>query len=552
MNYRAMVEASSEEYLEQIGGYYYHFLRKNNIEIPKNEFLDNLFLHPNFPSIVAFLDICESIGIEVVLINELEIESDTCALIISGNTTNNFAPTTIVTNHDDSYFTVSEKGKKSEIDRDEYLKLIESYVIIMTNNNCEENPDFLEMQTMKNKRYMRTYVQIAFFLIALILSTLASIGSNYFFTTWINLILSGLGVYTSILIFHFFNGSNLSNGPKVCNVASQDEGCHKTLNFKPLKNLPIDIPSLTTSYFVSQCALLIYAIDSPSALHFLAALSVLALPFIFISLILQALIIRSWCKLCLIISALLISQFLIYLPLVLSEHFTLSLNNILWGSTVLFSLTALIANLAQYFPAVIRYTKTFQQLQRIRSNPFYITENYYYTDIHFPKNDLDLIMGDKNGRVEIQLLLSLDCGGCAMVFEDLKQILKSNIRGLKVRIKLIPIEHNNTYKVIWKQCAAKEYKQAFKFMDTIYSQLNTSVMESTEAARLNADIDIQEPLNQLINWREKENIEYSPMMAINGDMYVNTSLMNLMTLIRRKVRSELHSSSDIEATVSVV
>ena len=517
MDYKKIIEFSSAEYLAEKAKIYYEFLWQNNIRIPASGFKDMLMRHPSFPTIVAFLDTCESIGINASIVASQAAGENVKAklLRLSGNSINDLIPSEIVR----CLPSVENEGQEGEY-----------YIVVKNKLNPTNHVYTGLLQDDKKYKYKFT-VKIFLFLMSISLLLYSGTESQYAIYNAVNLILSGVGVYVAILIFYFFNGMNAASGPKLCDVGAESEGCHKAINFTPFKKLPVDIPSLTMSLFVSHLLISLVSFVFPPLTSFLVIVSLCSLIAVFISIILQKFILKAWCKLCLLVAAIITLQSLLFALFLSQNPLFLTLGYLTFGVAVV-SLSILVSSAySDVFPSIINFRAVEQKHARIKTSPFYIEKSNFLKKVHFPDNKLDLVLGDEDVKVEIQLLLSLDCGGCALMFEEVNEILKHNIPGLGVRIKLKPTGEIDLNKEVWKLTYAKQYVDAFSLMHTLFRKGKLPKGRVAGESQ-----DIEGAFKELLDWQVSEDIQYSPLLLINGHMFININIEEMLVFIRREAR----------------
>ena len=518
MEYKQIIEFSSIEYLDNMASLYHQFLKDIQIPIPKAAFKEKLLKHPNFPTIVAFLDTCDALGINASVVTNPEACHDAAnrLLCLKGSSINDLTPFMIISKQSNASSDSEREGN--------------GYYIIVKNNQKTHNLILNEMQLDDNASKHKFAIKSILASISIAMLMYYGVDHPYSGYIFLNSILSALGLYVTVLIFYFYNGANASGAPKVCDIASESEGCHKAINFKPLNKLPIDIPSLTFSVFTTHFLIGLMSLVNYSMIHDLAFLSYISLLAVISSLLLQKFILKAWCNLCLLVSAIILLQSILFFTLNLSEPLNLAGSNLAWSSAILLLVILCSSILSSVFPSIAHFTHQEQELTRIKRNPYYIKDFKYLTNINFPENNLDLVLGETQAKIEIQLLLSLDCGGCALIFEQLNDILKQRILGLKVRIKLKPIDDIALNTEVWQLTYAQRYNEAFTLMQRLYRQPS----QSAQSIKLFNNIDGS--FQELLKWHKSENIQYTPLISINGHMFIHVSLDDLIIMIRREAR----------------
>lgn len=362
------------------------------------------------------------------------------------------------------------------------------------------------------------FTLLAFAAHFLLLNGTTFIQSGYLF--WGLLITKIVGFSSSvILVLHELKIST-PLADKICGFSSKTD-CDTVLSSNASKLFGwLNWADVGLIYFTGTFLFLSLA-ESVSSLWFLSLLSAMSLPYPFFSIYFQTFIAKKWCPFCLLVQIILITEFVLLLPVLIQVHFSV-LNALLLSLSLLVSASLWLIwkdrinkmqefNIARYsYLGLKRRPQVFRSL---------LTDNGYEDILITPDS---LVLGNPEAPVTLTAFLSLYCGPCATAFKQLKELLDSC---MEVKINVIFSVYNddesiklvNTLYFIYKN---RGKEQALDFLYKWYTlpEHNRKTLYEQEQMPEGFDhVDTIRKENKLLF--EKYKIPGTPTVFANGYQY---------------------------------
>ncbi|MEL6811426.1 MAG: vitamin K epoxide reductase family protein, partial [Bacteroidota bacterium] len=302
----------------------------NIFSIEENDFNLQLLSHSEYPSLKAVTDTLDYFGVENIAANvpkdALRQLPDYFLAIVDTGPHQELA---LVRKKKEKILLNTQAGKKKKYSAQDFKSKWNGTIIAIEKETEKEKP----LKRMVNMKLIATLVIIAMSLTVLIISN-TTIPLLFHFA----LSLIGTGVSYSVLKEDL--GVKDEVTAKVCGVISKKtDGCSAVIQSRAGK-LPfgIGLGDISMVFFVSMICLTFFTGFHNSLLY---AISILSIPFILFSYYVQAITLKQWCLLCLIISAVLISQFVVLqiaftgwdfsLPYILKAFALFSSTAVIWS-----------------------------------------------------------------------------------------------------------------------------------------------------------------------------------------------------------------------------
>lgn len=292
-------------------------------------------------------------------------------------------------------------------------------------------------------------------------------------------------------------------------------------------------------YFASYLLLLVVS----SAESALAIISAAAIPFVFFSAYYQWRVVKKWCTLCLLIAAILILQFVLWLPALLRfDSDIFSLNNFSVTGSI-FSIMA-VAWLLAVKPALHRSKELEEKnyvLQRFKNNAnvfnALLTQQRRVDTAPF---EFDLQLGNPLAALQIMVACNPYCRPCAKAHELLHELVKRNDIGLTVRfsVKADNKEDKRTLAVEYLLQLLKKESSNYKRKVLHDWYLMMDMVKFSRQYLINDNENVDVLLSQNEEWSEQAKIQFTPTIFLNGyelpKLYRVEDIKNIISLIRER------------------
>ncbi|GAB0156427.1 hypothetical protein CHRYSEOSP005_16920 [Chryseobacterium sp. Alg-005] len=469
----------------------------NYLKLDKQEFLFQFNSHPNYPSALAFSDTLNFMGVRndaYELDKEYwdELPEEFIAIV-----ENSFS---LVKKSGNSYSVYSDKAKT--FNRDELHKKSADFVLLF------EKDEKSEHRSISN---FKPFVYAVFGLIVVY-----SIINLAWFETVFTL-LSLIGVYISLEIFNQKFGNTSSVIGSICGDTSAQQtvnSCDKIITQDKTSLLGLKFSDLSLIYFVGISILSLFLPSTAFIIKGFTLVSVLAIGY---SLYIQAFVEKTFCRVCLLIIALLTAQLLI--SFLFFDHLffsvpTLLLTAILWLTvfSAVLSLNKLLTDkedLKKSNAKNLRFKRNYELFKR----ELLEKEKVYFTD------NQTLSLGNKNGKLHIAVVSNPYCGFCKGAHEILEGLLKkySDEISVQIRFNYTSEKANEKYTAlvsdlfsIYKNKSEKEFLNA---VENWFEYKDENKIKELAGSASQEDLA---PLIQIGEENSNAGINFTPVFIING------------------------------------
>lgn len=404
-------------------------LQKHKINVDHDELAFQIKSHPSYPSLHAVTGVLSHFNIENVAI-KVPVNDDTlaqlpiCFLAQIRNTEGEHI--VLVIKKGLNYKLVFNPKENSLISSKIFLEQFTGIVVAVEKD--ETNTSIISSTI--NYRNTFSIISIAIF-IALFFLNRPSLFETFYF------ILSTIGIGVSYLIIQHDLGIDSKIVNTICSQESKTTNCNAVLNSKGatlFKN--IKLSDISFIYFIALT--LLSAFFSMANLDFvlLFQISLLSVPIISYSIYYQAVIVKNWCTLCLIIVTILTFQAsLIFFV----ESFKLNVSVL---SILIIALSFLsTASLWLLIAAKLKKEQEFKT-SKIEATKF--KRNFDLFNTLLEKSETinttipisnEIIFGNKNAPLNIIVVTNPFCGHCKGVHSLVESILKHHHNDLSVTVR---------------------------------------------------------------------------------------------------------------------
>lgn len=413
---------------ERIENTIYKYFISSKIKISSSLVKRAIVEHPSYPSLLSIVDSLESLGIlyEVGQVNTDTYSALEFPCLLHSNERGGMM--VLIKDSTD----LAKKKKHSQNWSGIFLKVIPNQLI-----DSKENKE-----NITKERIFR--LSVAFLVTGLLIISILSLSLSPSLSTFIILATSITGLGTGYLLFAKDIGIIYKTVEKFCNSDTQS-GCDRVLNSKGATLLgTIKLADIVLAYFLCQfISILIAFFFGEVTVAILSCLSIVAfftIPIIIASLYYQYYLVKSWCKLCMVINSVLFIQLLSFAIIYINTYnnlFLVTLTHLLFFGFAFFlsiaSITILKANFENSH--AVNYEKT--KAIRIKRNPdvfgsLLAAGQKFIRDKPFK---YDVFIGSVDAPVIITMATNLHCQPCKDEYATLKALI--DIYPDKLRINFI-------------------------------------------------------------------------------------------------------------------
>ncbi len=498
-----------------------------NIKFTSKYINDSILSHPDHPSLLSISDTLEKYHIETLAVKiDFEKLKDMplpSIVQVEVNKQPLFFVLENVFDNKVSYY--DDKNKLKESSKEEFIKKWTGICLLAETTEHSKEKDIEKKVLAKRIQNVLT-VSISIFLISWIAirflnsQAVANIPSALYVIGYTLLKIIGLTVGVFLLWFDVdqYNPTLQS----FCSGTNKKINCNEVLGSKHAKlfNGTLSLSLLSFSYFFGTLLFLIIYSFSSIALSVLGILSFISLPIILISIFYQSLVIKQWCKFCIIVQGVLIAEIGISF---LSKFYK---TPIAYETLPLLLALLLIPILGWKFlkPLLEQEKETNvhkRGLKKIKNNPD-VLEGLLIKSrkIETTTEGLGISRYNESAKYHVIKVCNPYCGPCAKahpVLEDLVNAGKINLQILFTGntdgkdAKAKPVSH---FLAIDSQGDKSKTQQA---LDDWYHAEQKDYEVFAAKHPMNGELELQNnKIEKMSNWCDAENITHTPTIFING------------------------------------
>ncbi|ROH95527.1 thioredoxin domain-containing protein [Chryseobacterium daecheongense] len=467
------------------------------LKLDKQEFLFQFNSHPNYPSALAFSDTLNFMGVRndaYELDKEYwdELPEEFIAIV-----ENSFS---LVKKSGNSYSVYSDKAKT--LNRDELHQKSSDFVLLFEK---DEKSDHKSISNFK------PFIYAIFALIA-IYSVVNLAWYETVFT-----VLSLAGVYISMEIFNQKFGNTSTVIGSICGDTSAQQAvnsCDKIITQDKTSFLGLKFSDLSLIYFAGISILSLFLPATAFVIKGFTLVSIIAIGY---SLYIQAFVEKTFCRVCLLIIAILTAQLLI---------------SFLFFENIFFSVPTLLLTVILWlavFSSVLSLNKTLTEKEEVkksnaknlrfkRNYELFKRELLEKEKVYFTDNNT-LSLGNKNARLHIAVVSNPYCGFCKGAHEILEGLLKKypNEISVQMRFNYTSEKANAQYTAlvsdffsIYKNKSEKEFLNA---VETWFEYKDENKIKELAGTTSQEDLT---PLIEIGKENSNAGINFTPVFIING------------------------------------
>jgi len=435
-----------------------HLVKLTGVKITRSTLQKELTEHPDYPSLLAIMDVLKNYGIDNVAvriaINDWGDELS-CPFLahVKGKELNHRIFVVVRKLSKGSIEIYSPETKKIEIlSWDNFQQMYKGVILAIdpSGNAGEKEYRRNSIKELQNSM-IQSFAFLALPVVTVISCTLTLINQDLSnrLSLIIFMLLTLAGYIVSVLLlWHEIDEYNPVL-KQICH-SGKKVNCSAILNSSAAKLFGISWSSIGFTYFTGMLLLLIISgFNYPAIVTLLSVINMAAIVYVFFSIYYQWLVAKQWCILCLAVQSILILQ----LATNISGHFykMIGFSNIHASDYLsvvaifLFVLVLILVLIPALQKAKSNRLKT-MELQRIKHNPqifdALLSKN---KQIELPVDSLTIRKGNPNGKFKLLKVCNPYCDPCAKAHPILEELLENNDE-LELKIIFTATEYENDRK----------------------------------------------------------------------------------------------------------
>lgn len=492
----------------------------------------DLYLHADYPSLLSISDTLSLYGINNISFktnwdNLAQLPTPMIVPIRPEGMEEQFAIIRQVY-EDTVVLTTNTAGKDRKISKSQFERTWISNVVTVI--DPETSKDKIDTDSSNSQSIKPLFVKILT-IISIIVCMYVALGSSivgksifgqmqyYLFFT---LSIVGLLISCVTIIYEIDESSSLSK--QVCQKTTTID-CKAVLNSKAARLWGQSLSVWGAIYFIGQIFLLLTAqIYDPKLLVILAWISLVLILFSLYALYYQAYVIKQWCKLCIAVHIVILTQCII--TLFSSWHLNIDISLIGYQQTAVTILLFMLPYLLFYF--LIPFYKTFIILQnsetallRIKRDPdiFFSLLNNQVQPLSYPSN-LGIKIGSSDSRHKILKVCNPFCGPCAKAHPVLEE-LASTLADVELRIIFTSSgeptdKHNRIIRHLMALSKIESSESFTSILNDWYADPSKDYESFSEKYPLSSELShVDNEIIAMRNWCIDEHISYTPTIFID-------------------------------------
>lgn len=488
---------------------------------------DCIYTHPDYHSLLAISDTLEKYSIESLPVkinwSKLTKVPLPCVIQVETKGVTNFFVLNSISGNKVTYF--NDQNKIVNSSKEDFLDIWTGVCLLIESN--EKSGEIGIEKKLKSKRAL-DFLKIFVFVLILAWTAESLLSSEIIadFTLTIYTIfyttLKIVGIIAAFFLLWLEIDQFNPSLQKFCTGNNKKTNCNSVLSSKYSKlfNGTISLSILGFSYFFGTTVYLIINNFSFASLSILSILSIINVPIIIISVYYQGIVIKQWCKFCIIIQVLLTGEiFVINL-----SRFYKTIPHI----TDLFSLLLLLITPILIWRLLKPLLTKEKEVNTLKSNFKKIKYNKNVFEsfllkskkIETPTNGLGISLNSKSAKYNIVKVCNPYCSPCAKAHTPIENLLNDGKINLQILftatddpkdIKVKPVSH---FLAIDSKGNKAEIKDA---LDDWYCAKKKDYEDFRRRYPIREEIDLQKnKIKEMRLWCDKENITHTPTIFING------------------------------------
>jgi|GEM_PF-2963671 len=382
--------------------------------------------HPEFPSLFSFNHALSSLGLENIAVRTTyeQMQHELPKPLLVHLLANGGMYLVVESVENENVHFINESGASETFPKDEFLQSWSEVALILEKKENVEEAGFRVNRIkdlIKEYRYAFGITSLVMVMIysACYLQVPSIVSFLFIATKTLGLLVS------SILIVQFFDKNN-PFVKRVCGSNGAKANCSSILN-SPAANLfgLFSWSEIGLLYFSTFFLFILFA-KEPDYVLIISYASVAAVPYTVYSVYYQWRVARSWCRLCLLVQGILLSEFLIgMMYLVKTSSFTITGEGIFLFAITFFALTSAYSLLKPIIIEWQSHKSQFANLNRIKFNREVFVQLLSKSRFVELSGVSPIVFGNINGANRITVITNPTCTPCKDINIELFALLAS-------------------------------------------------------------------------------------------------------------------------------
>ncbi|MEP5338179.1 MAG: cysteine peptidase family C39 domain-containing protein [Algibacter sp.] len=487
---------------------------------------ESILSHPDHPSLLSISDTLEKYQIEILAVkidanklNEMPMPS---IVQVEINRQPLFFVLQNVFDNNVSYY--DDKNKLKESSKEDFLKLWTGICLLVEKTDQSKEKD-IEKKLVAKRTQKVLLGSIALLLLNWITisifdsqATTKTLPALY---TIIYTILKTLGLIIGVFLLWFDVDQYNPTLQSFCTGGGEKINCNAVLGSKHAKlfNGTLSLSLLSFSYFFGTLLYLIINSFSLMALSLLGIISFVSIPIVIISIYYQAIIIKQWCKFCIIIQGVLTAEIGISF---LSKFYKTPIEYKTFSLLLALLLIPILA--WRLLKPLLEKEKEVnvhkRGLKKIKNNPNVLESLLIKSrKVKTSTEGLGISIYNKSSKYHIIKVCNPYCGPCAKAHPILEGIVNAGKVNLQILFTARSSEDRigkpvNHFLAINSQGNKNKTQQALK--DWYHAEQKDYEVFASKYP-MNGELQLQNnKIEKMRAWCDAENITHTPTIFING------------------------------------
>jgi len=512
-----------------------NYLKYLGIPISENYSKKIILSHPDYPSLLSVSDALEQLGIpsKVGKVEEEHLSKIEFPFMIHLESSREGL--VLIMNEDDL--------SKDRIDLTQWKGIVLKAESVEKVRDSEHDEVYKKEQLIK-KISMVLMVSLFAVLIIPVLETFS----------WINTALlstSVFGVAVGYILFAKELGVTYKPVESFCNTSTR-VNCDKILTSDGANILSFfSLSEAVFSYFAFQLIVtgfvLGFSNSMESYLWVLAVGSGLTVPIVFYSIYYQAVKAKTWCRLCMVVNAILMIQVIFFGFLFVQEMITFQNVEVLpfvISLLVFLAISSAVILLKEKSDTASELVNAEIAGKRVKHDPEVFTHLLFQgTKVDYSTEGEEMIIGNSNAPLSLLMVANINCYPCKLGFENVIELIDQYPEQVNVAIKFM-MSRNTVHEIpassflirYWKEHISgttDESANTRALIQDWYVTMNTKVFEDLYPELENNDeMEDQDIAKVHYEWIAKHKIHRTPTFFINGfELPTNYQINDIGSLI---------------------
>ncbi|MCL2098113.1 MAG: cysteine peptidase family C39 domain-containing protein [Bacteroidales bacterium] len=525
---------------EQSSAILFELFKKLQINVTRRTIDDALQQHPDYPSILSLSDSLKKWGVNnAVLRVEPEKLAELPCPCIAHIKTGGGSFIIIEAVEQNQVQCTDWKGKSSFIPVEDFLKIWSGVVLVVEKNEHSGEKNY---SANLRKEWATTLFSFGLLLLPFFLGIVAIaamvLSATIELSVWgfsLNICLKATGIIVSVLLLWHEVDRNSPVLQQIC-TAGKKVNCDAVLDSKAAKIFSwLSWSEVGFFYFTGGFLALLFAGSQAfTIITILAYLNALALPYTLFSVVYQWRVSRQWCPLCLLVQALLVSEFTVSLFIGNLSALQLTFADFALLIPAFGLPAALWYAMKPQLMAAQRGKRNFRQLQRIKYNPeTFEALLQKQQQMSVAADGLGIRLGNPQAKISLIKVCNPYCGPCARAHTIIDELLKDNRVSAQIIFtatndekdyRSLPVKH------LLALAAQNDGLLTKNALDDWYgAKLKDYEAFAAKYPLSKEDIDSQsEKIEAMKKWCDEVKVAYTPMIFMNG--YLLPSIYNVADL----------------------